>query len=511
MSFVIRLRPALLVALMALILALPSILNGKPFLFYDSTHYFDIGKSIVTQTVDAVRGLTQSDGVDGHLGEQELAGKSALAGESESAGLATISGGRSPIYSVLTYSLTVVFSAYGMVALQSVVAALVIHRLTCLLLPGAGHLSHIGLAAGLALLTPLGFHAGFVMPDIFAGIYVVAALVLILDRNIRLTEALLLVTLLTAAASMHSTIIAIGGVLALLTLSSWYVPGLRLHVNQMAVVWIAVSLLSSAILGEIYKRGTHIFTGDEVRNAPYLLARVIADGTGKRLMDEECDDLAFAVCALRDVSYTDHNDFLWGTDGAGQNFSNSSTATKRAIQNEELDFVRAAVTAYPTQQLRASAQNTIDQFIATGIYETSSGAERIIAVAGFSENEMMRHVPRLSSCTEGRSCNYDNPAREAWAIMVHIVSLICIVVLLLGIARYLPRALSTTATMNAGGKRIIIAGLMVMAVLLVNAAVCGALSGVHDRYQARIAWIAALLVVTSILFWRTAGRHETPA
>ncbi len=31
--------------------------------------------------------------------------------------------------------------------------------------------------------------------------------------------------------------------------------------------------------------------------------------------------------------------------------------------------------------------------------------------------------------------------------------------------------------------------------LLVNAVACGALSGPHDRYQARLAWLSALFMV----------------
>jgi hypothetical protein len=38
----------------------------------------------------------------------------------------------------------------------------------------------------------------------------------------------------------------------------------------------------------------------------------------------------------------------------------------------------------------------------------------------------------------------------------------------------------------------------VIAALFANAFVCGALSGPHDRYGARMAWIATLLVVVAL-------------
>jgi hypothetical protein len=38
----------------------------------------------------------------------------------------------------------------------------------------------------------------------------------------------------------------------------------------------------------------------------------------------------------------------------------------------------------------------------------------------------------------------------------------------------------------------------IVAALLANAFVCGALSGPHDRYGARMAWIATLLVAVAL-------------
>jgi Mg/Co/Ni transporter MgtE len=40
-----------------------------------------------------------------------------------------------------------------------------------------------------------------------------------------------------------------------------------------------------------------------------------------------------------------------------------------------------------------------------------------------------------------------------------------------------------------------------MAFLLINAAVCATFSGVFDRYQSRVAWLAALCATAFVCSW----------
>ena len=47
--------------------------------------------------------------------------------------------------------------------------------------------------------------------------------------------------------------------------------------------------------------------------------------------------------------------------------------------------------------------------------------------------------------------------------------------------------------------------------LLANAFVCGALSNPHDRYGARMVWLAVFVVVLAALAWRRADRLGRPS
>ncbi len=503
-----RLRPAVLIALFALLLALPSVVNGKPFLFYDSTHYYDVGKAIA----DKVEGvLMPGAGAETPPSADSEKSGPPITREQGDGGLAAISGGRSPIYSLLTYGLSVVFSTYGIVALQSLICAFVIHRLLRVFAPGASTLNQTALVAALAILTPLGFHAGFVMPDIFAGVFVVTALILIFNRTLRLPEQIGLTALLAFAATMHTTIVAIGLVMITLVLIARCVQALRPSVNPQAAPAIAAALALCLGFGAVYKTGVETITGNEIRNAPYLAGRVIADGPGKRYLEENCDDSPFAACRFRGVDYVDHNEFLWGGFGATRSWSSSSPETKAAVQDEEKDFVLAVVTAYPAAEMQATIGNAWLQLTYFGIRETASGAEVMMTFSEFADNELMSHVPNLEGCAEGRNCERVNAFREAWAVLVHSSLLIATTLLAGLVALNARRVFARGEQLDEGMKTILIASGFVIIVLLANAAVCGALSGPHDRYQARIAWIVALMLGAGVLHWKSIRANEPTA
>lgn len=507
-----RLRPAILIVIFALLLALPSVVNGKPFLFYDSTHYYDVGKAIAGKVAGVLMPGTAAEvELEPPATETNETSGPPMARDRGDGELSAISGGRSPIYSLLTYLLSVVFSTYGIVALQSLICAYVIHRLLRVFAPGARALSQATLVTVLATLTPLGFHAGFVMPDIFAGVFVVTALVLIFDKALGLPEQIGLTALLAFAATMHTTIVAIGLVMIALVLIARYFLALRSSVNAQAFPAIAAALVLCLGFGAVYKAGVETITGNEIRNAPYLAGRVIADGPGKRYLEEHCEDSSFAVCAFSGVDYVDHNDFLWGGFGATRNWTTASPETKAAVQNEEIDFVLAVITAYPVSELIATIGNAWLQLTYFGIRETASGAEVMVTHSAFEDTALMAHVPNLEGCAEGHNCEGVNPFREAWAVLVHTSLLVMTVILICLIALNARRLLARGAAMDEGMKTILIASGFVIIVLLANAAVCGALSGPHDRYQARIAWIVALLLGGGLLYWKSMRANEPAA
>ena len=498
-----RYRAAILITLFTFLVTMPAILNGKPFLYYDSAQYFDIGKAISNQVVSIVTGHdteAATDGISGVLSPQSGSDAGTGTGKepADEGGLSAIAGGRSPVYSLIVYVLSSSLSTFAVVALQGLITSWVLFRfLEMTIGPGRSFLK-VGLVAGLSFLTPLGFHVGFVMPDIFGGLFVASSLILMFDRHLSQLNTYCLVALIAVSATMHTTIIPLGMVLVVLTLLIRLLPERSKLVAMSAAGWIGASLIMAILLQTGYGIAAKQSTGDEVRSPPYLLARVIADGPGERFLNERCSGGGYTVCDFRGIDFVDHNDFLWGGSGAKINFSTSDKITREELKEEELAFVGEVVLTYPIQQFLASLNNAIKQFTSVGIPETSIGVERIILDPSFANAEILNHQPGISSCREAsRGCRFDNPIRKSWGMTVHYSTLALILSLLVWTIREIYFAHSSSQK-DAGVMLAFISGTF-LTVLVANAAVCGILSAPHDRYQARLAWICALVLASGLL------------
>lgn len=490
-----RTRPVLMVLAFALLLALPALINGKPFLFYDSAHYFDIGQSIVLKLKDALAPAAEAAAV----GAAAAADAVSVAPADPGGGLVAIAGGRSPVYSLIVYIYGNTYSLFAVVAIQSLIAGWLLFRTLDLFLGTARNAEKLALVAALSALTPLGFHAGFIMPDVFAGLFVLAALNLIFDRTLNRADTLVMAALLILSACMHSTILPLGMVFILSVLAVKCLPALRGDVNFSAAGWIAASLALALAVSGAYKIGVEKATGEAVQNPPYLMARLIADGTGTKYLQEHCSTQSFAACAFRDTDYVDHNDFLWGGSGAAVNFSTMDMATKHRLQAEEIDFVRAVIAAYPGQQAAASIGNALHQLVMTGITETQFGAEHMVHQATFGSSAILEHEPGVAACRAGTvPCRERSPVREAWGTTILWVTLAAMAVLLVWTGRDL-LALWRGEALSPARRRLALAGAICLTLLAANAVVCGVLSAPHDRYQARLAWIAALILGAALL------------
>ena len=503
------LRTLGLVAAATVILLVPAVLHGRPFLFFDSEHYFLIGRAIL----GAVQGLVglETASVGGPAATVSAALPPPEDGGSEGR-LAVIAGGRSPVYALLLHGLTVSAGIWSVAILQATICAWLIVR-TCDL--GLGQRQAgvtLAVVAALTGLTPLGFHVSFLMPDIFAGIGVLALLLLAFDARAGMGERLVHAGLVALSLTMHTTILllAVGVfILFLLTLASRplaaaIVPGSR------ALSALAIAAALAVQVG--YPLAAERATGSRPNSPPFLTARVIADGPGARHLSETCTGAAdpYAACAFADRAYADHNDVLWGHAGTTPDFIGMDRATQAAIQAEEMTFVRHAVAAHMPAQAAASARNALFQFLAVGITELQQqSTARIQLDPTWSGSAILDHAPGLQACrADPAACRPETASGVRWHVLILAVTLtatlafyvrLAAICLPTGLRRRTPRILLMGALPDGTpGLRLTCLMVVVGLVLIANAVLCGVLSGVHDRYQARLAWLAPLLLLALV-------------
>lgn len=389
-------------------------------------------------------------------------------------------GARSAIYSVAAYLLRAPGdSLLALVILQAGAAAFVISCLRRFLAPESGLSPALGACAAIALLTSASWYSAYAMPDILAGIAISASLILtIFLERIPTGLRIALVLLIAFAIAAHGSHLPI----VVASLAAGVIAGSRsggpagTPIVRRAAWSAAPALLAiAAMLGASYVAFGELSLAP--KRYPIQLARSVADGPGAWYLRDHCASDHYAICEVfgpnppRTV-----RDFLWSDHGVRRR---ATPAQMDRIRAEEGTIVRRAALAYPAQQIGRSATNVFLQLLEFGPRDLVFGL----------------NMPGSEGSSPLQAAD-DRPRLKAFGKILIYASFIGSLLFLAGIRRRLTRlelaVLSVVAT-----------------ALVANAAVCGILSGVADRYQGRVAWI--LPAVTAMIWLRIRGRRDQPA
>ena len=201
-------RPYVLACLAALILGLPTFINGSALFYEDSPLYVARGVG----PLRAIGGDFQAGRIwlrdgDGQV-SATMAGQPADGVVTESKKQASERiwpAGRSVFYSIVTYLLYVITGFTGVVAVQALLVALPITLLwkRCLDLPDRWLL---GASAILAVATSLGLFVGLVMPDFMAAMVIlVPAMLLAFRSRFSILDTVALWAILLYATMVHDS------------------------------------------------------------------------------------------------------------------------------------------------------------------------------------------------------------------------------------------------------------------------------------------------------------------
>ncbi|MEO8716399.1 MAG: hypothetical protein ABI369_15450, partial [Acetobacteraceae bacterium] len=213
--------------------------------------------------------------------------------------------------------------------------------------------------------------------------------------------------------------------------------------------------------------------------APYgnvfLLARVIYDGPGRHVLARDCPRSGWRLCTANDRLPATADDFLWRPDSP----LNEAGGPKR-VSVEAGRIVAAALRAEPGAELTAVLGNTMRQLVLFG------SGDGLRAWPGTVTPWISRDFPRFEQAAYAASRQSVGRALlPSWLGALHVAVGIAGLAASLG---FLPGLLR---------RRDPVAGVIVavLAGLLANAAVTGALSGPHARYQSRVMWLPVLTMV----------------
>ncbi|MGD0682831.1 MAG: hypothetical protein ABR990_12365 [Terracidiphilus sp.] len=341
--------------------------------------------------------------------------------------------------------------------------------------------SYLLLILFISLLTSVSWYACFIMPDVLGPLLYLSFYLLAFARDtLSRTERWGLYLIAAWGITAHASHLLLAACLfVLLVLFAAFEPKpfwRRLRsLGELAAIIAVAAAAQMALHGYLYGKPTL----NGIR-PPYLMARIVADGTGRLYLEKNCPRLQWAVCNHISQFTDNPDDFLWETNGA---YEDASDTEKTQMEQEEMPMVLATIRAYPLQQLSRSTANFWNQFVSFGVY-------------GFDPNDWM--LAQFDQVFPRERPRYLQSRQAHGALPLELFTVIdwWTIVASLGAIAVLIPFLWRRHSPRLAGLTLVVAGMVVA-----NAWVTGVLSVVDDRYQCRVIWLVPLLAGIFFLDW----------
>jgi hypothetical protein len=448
----------------ATLLLWPAFYNHQPFFFPDTTAYVrgaDAAVAKLTGVQSAWTRTTDSDSV-----ETVVPDKAVLAGRSIYYGALVYLGDRGggEWLSIVIQSVLLVLALFG------TLKAFDLGRWPYLLV----------LVGTLAAFTLLPLYVSFLMPDVFTGLTILACGMLLtcdFGQSRGLTVAWFV--LLAVSLTFHTT----HALLALLM----FAVGLVIYLWRRSLVLPRGLLAIGAALGVAYLCSTAFtvgvtkLVGEPPLTPPFLMARLIDDGPGTDYLRDTCPGSGFLACRFVGRLPVLSDDFLWSKDPATGVFGVSDAKVRRGLSNEQYRFALAVLVHEPFRLTAVSLINAGEQAFMLKAYEFGYTPEEKALFA--------QKLPGIYFATMQSTPAYQGHLPRAFLDAVSYASTAlgagCLVFFWIG------------DRLRQVGRSQQFLGLVYWVAfgMMANAAVCGVMSGPHDRYQARVAWLLPALAL----------------
>lgn len=501
---------AWLAVIAALVLSLiwPMILGRSPIYFYDSPIYLFGGGSalavlgIETPYVEAYR--IADAGVDVPTESEPASETGAAPGaqsqspaepysEGGSTGLGAdddyeVTMARSPYYGIFLaiagWMHNLFLAAYVQVALVLVSGFFLLRAVfrERLLMPAA-------LLVPLGFVTPLGIMTVLLLPDILAGLGILAVVVpFIFAGRLTTLDRLFWFVLLVSAVLVHNSHLAVAlgllvplALLARFVLRQPWLPGL-LSAGGAIMIGIASIVAFQQAVKTVY--------GYKPLPLPMVAAAVLLEEPGRRYLAETCPDNGFVYCTYRGQRPGYVDQWLWAPDSFEGVYADRDRATKRQMSEQQWSLLFSVLAHDPVGQIYDMTANSLLQLITVDI--------KFLAMNPQASGQLEGSLPPRDLEPFLASTHYERafPMATLGAVFAALALPAAVLAVLavgwlatrphgppMGVASSLPPAREMAAF-----------GLALIAGVVLNAGVMGAFSQVQGRYEARVIWLLALFL-----------------
>ncbi len=415
---------------------------------------------------------------------------------------------RPMFYSLFMLPLHATVTTWPVVFAQALLATSVLRLVCRVLAPDLGPRAFVAGVAALSLCTSLPWIVSELMPDVFTPILVLVLCILVLAPD--QVSGRERITLLAFAAFM------IASQLSSLPLWCGMVPALALMPRPGGAIPARLSgrgrphesdsraqsapgrtsramaggMLLPPALAVIALCTVNLAAHGRFAVSPFgnvfLLARVVYDGPGMAVLKRDCPAAGWSLCPFLDRFPPSSDGFLWTPDSP-LNLAGGA----KAVSRDADAIIRAAALSDPVGLVRASVLNTWEQIRR---FNTGDGLEA-----------WPNHV------TPWIALDFPAVEQTAYASALQQRRLLTVPPLLAMLHR--ATAIAGVAgclllLVRAVRHRAACAGFLAAALIALplSAAITGALSTPHDRYQSRIMWLPAFVAAVSLASLSHSGR-----
>ncbi len=324
----------------------------------------------------------------------------------------------------------------------------------------------------LSVATSLPWLTAILLTDIFAGLSVLALyLVVFCADSLGRWERSGLIALTAFAGATHSaTLVLIGALAVAAMITHWFASDLVPPRGMRYALIAALAGIATTLAANFAVAGRLAWTPG---GYGIVFSRMLQDGLVDRYLEDHCREMPLKLCPFRHQLPHDADAFLWGKSVFDQ------LGRFDGLGDEMRTIVLGSLLEYPKLQavmaIRAAARQLVS--VSTG--------EGIVTTIWHTYGIIERYTP--SVFPDMRAARQQNGELHFHAVnLLHVPIALCSMALL-PIILLIIRSRKTAAQCGALCASVIVA-------ILLNSFVCGALSNPHDRYGARLIWLASLTI-----------------
>ena len=329
----------------------------------------------------------------------------------------------------------------------------------------------LGVVSGLSVLTTLPWITAILLTDIFCGLAVLA-LYMILMRSDALGrgERLGLNALIACAGASHSATLAVLLMLSGASVVFTFVAPARLP--RRAVMQGAIAV----VFGAVIVVGTNYLMVKRLVWTPggfsMYFGRMLQAGIVPKYLDKHCPDPGLKLCAHKDQLPDNADDWFWAKGSVFDRLGRFA-----GMSDEMQAIALGSLAEFPVEVVAASIKAAAEQLVAV------RSGEGVVHWAWHTYFIVHDYAPQLEPAMKAArqqqgEFSFATINKVHYPLALLSMALLPVIVVLAW-RRRLPAAFGELAAFCALS-------------LFANALVCGALSNPHDRYGARIVWLAAV-------------------